>query len=262
VFRMRNTTPQDTTPQDTKGCEREIEDLLLESLPKARWQRLMATKLAELALLFCFCHEIAHLIRGHTELAQQRGLTGIHELTRHKKTSRPYKRCISHRLSQVWELQADRTALGFLFSYINNNRFYKRRLLKTLKCDGRDASIKLIARLCYAVSFVFFLFGQDQTSVHSSGSHPSALTRQAFAMAELSAIFLQAYPGCDETMVALSIQRAAIEAESAWHRLGFTFGSYAQNLVDLPAIARTLFRRDTLSRRLLERFQWQRQRTQ
>lgn len=240
------------------GRDCEIEDLLLDTLPKTRWQRIMATKFAELAILFCFCHEIAHLVRGHTDLAQQRGLMGIHELTRHNATHRPSSRCISHRLSQVWELQADRTALGFLFSYINNNRFYKRRLSKCLKCEGSDTSLKLVARLSYAISFVFFLFGQEQTSVHSSSSHPSALTRQAFAMAELSALFLHAHPECDQNAVAFVIQRAAIEAESAWHRLGFTFGGYAEDIADLPGIARLLFRRDTLSRRFLERFHWSR----
>ncbi|MCR6650382.1 MAG: hypothetical protein NVV73_02230 [Cellvibrionaceae bacterium] len=236
------------------AMQQDIENLLTSTLPASRWQRVMATKLAELALLFCLSHEIAHLIRGHAELAGRRGLMGINELTR-KKPEPPGKRPISHRLSQAWELQADRTSLALLFSYVNN-KHYKKRLLKTLKCDGADAPLRLLARVSYAVSFVFFIFGQHQTSVVSRCSHPSALTRQTFAMSELAAIFLRAYPKYDEDTVALHIQKAAISAESAWHRLGFTFGSYGRDLVNLPEAVRRLCRRDLLSQKLLAHHQW------
>ena len=240
---------------DAGGIQSEIENLLDSTLPEMRWQQVMATKLAEIALLFCLTHEIAHLIRGHAELAEKRGLIGINELTR-KKPYTPGKRPVSYRLSQAWELQADRTSLAFLFSYVNNNKAYYKCLIKALKCGGADAPLKLIGRVSYAVSFVFFIFGQHHTSIASQSSHPSPVARQIFAMSELAAIFLQAYPEFDEDKVALTIHQAALSAESAWYRLGFSFGRYGDDVGNLPLIVRTLFRRDSLSRKFLARHQW------
>lgn len=245
---------------DAGGVQSEIENLLTSTLPEMRWQQLMATKLAEIALLFCLTHEIAHLVRGHAELAAKRGLIGINELTR-KKPYTPGKRPISYRLSQAWELQADRTSLAFLFSYVNNNNAYYKCLLKALKCGGADAPLKLIGRVSYAVSFVFFIFGQHHTSIASQCSHPSAVARQIFAMSELAAIFLQAYPKFDEDTVAHTVHQAALSAESAWRRLGFSFGQFGDDVENLPLIVRTLFRRDSLSRKLLARHQWSRHRS-
>lgn len=259
-----HTLPQQVFPQSLaeihKACGiSEIENLLTSTLPETRWQQVMATKLAEIALLFCLNHEIAHLVRGHAELAERRGLIGINELTR-KKLDTPGKRPITYRLSQAWELQADRTSLAFLFAYVNNNKAYYKCLIKALKCSGADAPLKLTARVSYAVSFVFFIFGQQQTSTASQCSHPSAVVRQIFAMSELASIFLQAYPEFDEATVTHTIHQAALCAESAWYRLGFSFGCYGDDLRNLPLIARALFRRDSLSRKLLAHHQWSRHR--
>jgi hypothetical protein len=257
--------PQQIFPQslaqihETGGIHNEIENLLAATLPEIRWQKIMATKLAEIALLFCLTHEIAHLVRGHAELAERRGLIGINELSR-KKPDAPGKRPISYRLSQAWELQADRTSLAFLFAYVNNNKAYYKCLIKALKCSGADAPLKLTARVSYAVNFIFFIFGQQQTSVASQCSHPSAVARQIFAMSELAAIFLQAYPEFDEDTVAHAFHQAALSAESAWYRLGFSFGRYGNDVENLPLIVRTLFRRDSLSRKLLARHHWSRHR--
>lgn len=241
--------------QDVEGQRREIENLLLNTMPEARWQKIMSTKLAEIAVLFCFAHEIAHLVRGHSALAEHRGLIGVTELTRDKSSGRR-KKPLSHRLSQAWELQADRTSLAFLFSYVNNNKFYKRRLIKALKCGGTDESLRLITRVTYAISFVFFIFGQGQISVASTCSHPSALTRQTFAMSELASIFLHMYPEYDEDTVVISIQNAASKAEIAWNRLGFSFGNYNHDIAQLPLIVQRLFRYDTLAQRFLSHYQW------
>jgi hypothetical protein len=260
-----HTHPHQVFPQSLaeihKTCRiSEIEKLLSSTLPETSSQQVMTTKLAEIALLFCLTHEISHLIRGHAELAEKRGLIGINELTR-KKPGMQGKRPISHRLSQAWELQADRTALAFLFAYVNNNKAYYKSLIKALKCRGPDASLNLIARVSYAISFVFFIFGQQQCSVASQCSHPSAITRQIFAMSELASIFLHAYPEFDEDTVTHTIHQATISAESAWHRLGFSFGRYGDDVGNLPLIIRTLFRRDSLSRKLLAHHQWSQQRS-
>lgn len=248
-----NTMPATQSKQE---CFDNIKQMLLDTMPEAKWQKVMSTKLAELAVLFCFSHEISHIVWGHSELAQRRGLLGVVEASSNKN-SEPVTRNISYSLRQAWELQADRTALGMLYSYVNNNKAYKKRLLNTLRCDKQaNPTLQLMARVTYAISFVFFLFGQNQYSVASKTTHPSAITRQTFAIGHLVMQILHLYPESDEEEVIKTIQDAATKAEKAWNRLGFTFGSYGHDMDDLLTIVQRLSRYDALSARFLSHYQW------
>lgn len=179
----------------------DIEQLLINTMPETKWQKLMSTKLAELAVLFCFAHEISHIVWGHSALSCKRGLLGVAEFAGRKESETKSKK-VSYRLHQAWELQADRTAMAFLFSYVNNNVAYKKRLLGALKChSGDNPTEQLMARVTYAVSFVFFLFGQRQSSVNSRTTHPSSLTRQTYVMAHIVTLLLHTDPTSNEDRV-------------------------------------------------------------
>lgn len=250
-FEFPNSLPTTTTKQQ---CFQSIEELLINTMPEAKWQKIMSTKLAEIAVLFCFSHEISHIVWGHSELSRQRGFLGVSEF---RKKAEPKTKPISSRLRQAWELQADRAALGFLYSYVNNNKVYKKRLLNALKCDrSSNPTLQLMSRVTYAISFVFFLFGQDESSVTSKETHPSSITRQTFVMAQIVSQILYADPSCDEEEVTLTIQSAASKAEKAWNRLGFSFGKYETDLDDLPKVVKRLSRFDSLAKHFLGHYQW------
>ena len=237
-----------------EGAPLDAAALLAGTMPAERWQKIVATRLSEIAVLFCFCHELSHLVWGHTALAARRGAWGLHEI---EGSTRATRRPVSHALSQTWEIQADRHATAFLIGYGFNNAAYRQRLARHLLCRGAGASREqLLERMVYAISFVFFLFGQRQRDVASPGTHPSALTRQTFLLANIVVQFMRKYPDADEEAITLATQWAATVAERAWNRLGFAFGEYDDRIEALGGVVQRLARHDALAARLLRRHQW------
>ena len=232
-----------------------IEQLIADTMPRERWQKIMATKLAEIAVLFCFSHEISHITYGHSELSSKRGSIGIWEISLTKNTQ---SKRISNRLRQAWEIQADRAALALLHAYVNNHKEYKTRLLNTLKCDKKkNPTLQLMARVAYAVSFVFFLFGQEAHSISSTTSHPSIIIRRLFALECIISYTLREVGHCcSEKEVTDAILEAANKAEKAWHRLGFTFNGDVLYKNELSSVVDQLFRNDELSKQYLGHYQW------
>lgn len=206
-----------------------IETLLRDTMPRHKWQRILAVTLAEVATVFVFAHEIGHVVWGHTQvLADRRGLalweTGL------DRDGPP------SRVSRAWELQADRTAFGFLWSYAMNTRRQQVRLLRRLMCkSAQDPVLELLGRLCYAVSFVFFLLGQGKSNVDARGSHPSPLVRISFVIALAETIMEARYPAVAERVHEVAT-KAHEYAEAAWNRLGLAFGanSFRDEIDDLP----------------------------
>lgn len=253
-----DTTPTDflfpTTLDEPSIGDETIESLLLGTMPEERWQRLMSVRLAELAIMFCFCHELSHIVWGHGSLSVKRGLWSVAEVNDEFEVE---ARKISPRLAQAWELQADRSAMAFLFSYVSNNLRHGTAMANALMCNPREPfEEQLLARLVYAVSFVFFLFGQTQESVDSVVDHPSALARQTFAIASIASQYANKYPDRDEDHFVTLVQEAANRAEHAWNRLGFTFGNYGHHIDELVPVVQRLSRYDALSARFLRRHQW------
>ena len=255
---------RDTSPFDGRAAEQPLDEVFPDSLtelpgeegtmPAERWQKIVATRLSEIAVLFCFCHELSHLVWGHTVLAGRRGAWSLHEI---EGSTRATRRPVSHAVSQAWEIQADRHATAFLIGYGFNNTAYRQRLARHLLCRGAGASREqLLERMVYAISFVFFLFGQRQRDVDSSDTHPSALTRQTFLLANIVVQFMRKYPDADEEAITLATQRAATGAERAWNRLGFAFGEYDDRIEALGGVVQRLARHDALAARLLRRHQW------
>jgi hypothetical protein len=218
-----------------------IEGILRDTIPDERWQRIWAVTLAELAMIFVFGHELGHLVQGHTRVLrdQRRGL--LVEVASESERARQLLR-----IQQAWELDADQTAFSFLWSYMIGNRDNRRRLIRRLQC-GRDGipEIKLIARACYAVSFVFFLLGQTQREVNATETHPSALVRITFLIAFAQQLLEALVPGVDPQRIEAEVQRSHVLAEAAWKRLGLQFGvdDFAETIEDLPLAVRHLQRR-------------------
>lgn len=231
----------------------EIESLLIDTMPPEKWQKVLSTKLAELAVVFCVAHEISHLVRGHAELNHSKNLAPLAEV----RSENQKKNKLSNRLSQAWEVQADRTAIAFLYSYVMNNDHYRKRLLKSLGCNkSNPAAIELMSRSMYALSFVLFLFGQEQQDVKSTNTHPSAITRQTHIMAHIISMLSSEAIGCDENETETAIKNAATQAEKAWNRAGFEFGSYSERIDDLPDVVKSLTRADYLCNNFLSRYHW------
>ena len=58
------------------------------------------------------------------------------------------------------------------------------RLMKRFRCAKTPhPSLSLIARLVYAVSFVFFLLGQSEAEVDAGETHPSGMMRVTYVLA-------------------------------------------------------------------------------
>lgn len=215
--------PEDTDLADT------IESILRDAMPKEKWQRILAVTLAELATVFIFAHEIGHVVWGHTKLlSEQRGLA-LWEAGLDREGT-------PGRIARAWELQADRFAFGVLWSYAMNVKRQHERFLRRLKCkSATDPRLELLGRLCYVVSFVFFLLGQGREEVDAQGSHPSPLVRISFVIALAETIMEARHPESAERVHEVAT-RAHDFAEAAWNRLGLEFGanSYRDRIEDLP----------------------------
>jgi len=73
------------------------------------------------------------------------------------------------RVRNVWEIEADETAFGFLWGYMITTRANRERFARRLRCGGGEhPEVTLISRLIYAVSFVFFLLGQAHGSIREA----------------------------------------------------------------------------------------------
>lgn len=230
---------------------RNIESILIESMPEERWQKILSTKLAEIAVAFCVAHEISHIVRGHTIIGQGRGMSSLAEV------ENGLGRRISDSVSQAWELQADRTAIAFIYSYVINTESYQKRLLKDLKCSrSGDPKIELMGKVVYAVSLVFSLLGQQQFEVDAVGTHPSAITRQTFVMAQVVTLLSSKAVGCDETEAERVVQRAATQASRAWERIGYRFGHYTDSVDNLPVVVKRMDRATVLCEKYLKHYGW------
>lgn len=207
-----------------------IEGLLRQGMPEHRWQRILAMALAELAIVFIFAHEIGHVVYGHTQaLRQARGLR-LQEIGVAQGT-------VPGRVARAWELQADQAAFGFLWSYAMNTRRQRDRFVRQLMCKGDEPDLDLLGRLCYAMSFVFFLLSQGDASVRTSGSHPSPLVRIVFLMALAETVMEDRHPAL-ASKVHGCVTRSHEFAEAAWNRIGLEFGaqSYRAGIEDLPDV--------------------------
>lgn len=227
-----------------------IEKTIREGVPDLKWQRVWAATLAELAIMFVFAHELAHLVRGHTEATRQRGGQSIFEVAAPGADQNRKLR----RVGNVWEIEADETAFAFLWGYLITTRENKNRFAKRLRCGaGELVEVALISRLIYAISFVFFLMGQAQSQVDAKSTHPSALVRITFLMSFAQEALERMVPKVSGAFIEAEIQKAHSQAEAAWNRLGLEFGigGYQETIDDLPVvIGRILRRRDTVSRAL------------
>lgn len=262
---VRETNPFDYTRDDKSAgfelpmslrtptlANKSPESLLLGTIPDERWKKIMSVRLAEVAVLFCFCHEISHIVYGHTAMSAKRGLWCIIEGEEEPDT---VARKVSASLSQAWELQADRNALALVLGFVCNDERFKTSLAKALRCNPREpVEEQLLARVVYSVSFVFFLFGQRQESEMSVGEHPSALTRQTFIMAEMVLLYSKRYPDRNADEFEEVVRTAALHAERAWRRLGFY--SRKPTASELVPVVKKLSRYEALSNRYLHRYQW------
>ncbi len=164
---------------------------------------------------------------------------------------------VSDSVRQAWELQADHTAIAFVYSYVVNNAVYRSRLLSSLLCDSsRDPRIELMGRVVYAVSLVFFLLGQRQRSVDAIGSHPSAITRQTFVMAQVVSLLCSERVRCDEEEAERVVTRSARRAELAWNRIGYRFGDFSESIDDLASVVKRMQRAKDLCEDRLKGYGW------
>lgn len=223
-----------------------IDTVLRDAMPPDKWQRLMALAFAELATVFVFSHEIGHVVLGHTGiLADQRNLA----LTELRST----RESVPGRVSRAWELAADQSAFAMVWSYAVKNRRTRTRLLHYLRLESAtDPILELAGRLCYAISFVFFLLGQNLSEVDARGSHPSTLVRVTFLIALAQSILEEKHPSSGDRAYEV-VTQAHEFAEAAWNRLGLEFGknSFSERIEDLPlAVTRSQRHMDQVRRRL------------
>ena len=227
-----------------------IEWLLKQSMPEHRWQRILAVTLAELAVVFVFAHEIGHVVQGHTQALHATRGRRLHEMGMAERAD-------LGRVAQSWELQADRTAFGFLWSYAINTKRQRDRFVRQLLCKSEEPDLDLLGRLCYAMSLVFFLLSQGDGRVRTRGTHPSPLVRITFLLAMAETVMEARRPAL-APKVHDCVMRAHDDAEAAWNRLGLEFGQqgYAANIEDLPAVVQTLERHLGRVERLLGHHAW------
>jgi hypothetical protein len=243
-FPLRLPTQSDTPSLELAEL---INQTVQETVPPLRWQRIWATRMAELAMLFVFAHELSHVVRGHTSVLGTHHRSQLMEVTAHNP-----REAVLFRLRHAWEVEADETAFAFLWSYLFSNKKIRGHLVKQLRCArGDHPEVTLISRLIYAASFMFFLLGQTQQQVDAVSTHPSALVRITYLMAYAQGALEHVFPGLSPSLVEQQIQSAHTQAEAAWNRLGLEFGkdSYQETRDDLPqAVARMTRRRDRVAR--------------
>ena len=227
-----------------------IDKLMRDAVPDEKWQRILGVALGELATVFLFAHELGHVVRGHTRLLADLRATRLAEIS-FDRNGPP------GRVARAWELQADQTAFAFLWSYAINTQRQRTRFLRQLKCTGAEPILELLGRLCYAVSFVFFLIAQGQSRVQSTGSHPSPLVRITFLLALAETVMEAQHPHLVD-QVHDCVTRAHDFAEAAWNRLGLEFGvrGFRDHIEDLPLATSTAQRHLDRTGRWLGRHAW------
>lgn len=228
----------------------EVTALVSDTVPLEKWQRKMAVKLAELAIVFCVGHEIGHVVRGHTVLAKRRRLFAVAEVD--EPGSQSKRRPLGKWLSQSWELQADQTAIALLYSYVVRTAKNRRKFMHYLKCDN---DLDLCGRILYAVYFVFLLLGQQQYSVRSSVSHPAAITRITYIMAFLGTVLVDV-AGFPVQTAGEAMEKYAGLAVDAWRRIGFSDGRYEDIEENLSGVIQDLGRANRLAGELFRKYQW------
>lgn len=227
-----------------------IENLLRDAMPPEKWQRILAVGLAELATVFVFAHEIAHVVYGHARILHACRGVGIFELGSNGPEA-------PGRIARAWELQADRVAFGFLWSYAINTARQRKRLQRQLMCKGDSPELAMLGRLTYVVSFVFFLLSQGDKRVRSQGSHPSPLVRVTFLTAFAETAMEQRRPDLAQ-LVHACVTQAHESAEAAWNRLGLDFGiqGYREHIDDLPAVVSEMHQHVHRIERTMGRHAW------
>jgi hypothetical protein len=246
------------TTQKTPGSAaiaRLIERTIRDSVPDLKWQRVWAVTLAEIAMMFVFAHELGHLVRGHTTAARKRDGQAIFEVT----SSGMEQPRMLRRVRNLWEIEADETAFGFLWGYLITTAANRERFARRLRCRSAEhVQVALTARLIYAVSFVFFLLGQAQRRVDARNTHPSALVRITYLLAMAQTTLERFVPAASPEFLETEIQKAHSQAEAAWNRLGLEFGvgGYKETIDDLPVVINRIDRRRDSLTKVLRGFAW------
>lgn len=232
----------------------EISGLIKDTIPKERWQRIMASKLAELATCFCIAHEIGHWVSGHIDIVETRAFHTIEEVRRKTdKTKTGQSRPIGRWLSQSFEIQADRIGMALLYSYAIGTKANRKKFMHYLRCHNDPSA--LYGRLLYAVYFVFLLLGQQQYMIDVQGSHPAPITRMSYLMAFLGTVMTEV-EGADSTEAGDLVEQYADIAEAAWNRIGFTAGRNPDTIDDLPGVVEQLQRANAIVESIFKSQQW------
>lgn len=222
----------------------EIIALIRDTLPKERWQRVMASKMAEIAICFCIAHEIGHLISGHTDIVEHRAITRISETG---------PRDLGQWLSQAFELQADRLGIALLYSYVIGTPRNRKKFMHYLRCKHDPGA--LYGRTLYSVYLVFLLLGQQQSLINIKGSHPAPITRISFIMAFLGTVMVN-QEHYDPIVAGDLVEYFAELAEAAWENLGFPNGRNPETIEDLPAVVKDLQRAVDLTVSYFKNKEW------
>lgn len=251
-FPLRLTDAQSMEPKDLALL---IEQTIRDAVPDLKWQRIFSVTLTEIAVIFVFAHELAHVVRGHTTVLGTKRRSGLVEVER-----TPLNKSALYRIKQSWELDADEVAFAFLWSFALANRDHRKRLMRQLECDRAEfPEVKLVARMCYAVSMVFLLLGQAQSEVNAVGTHPSALVRITYLIAFAQTSLEALVPGVPPSVVESEVQSAYAQAEAAWNRIGLQFGvnSFVDTVESLPLAIQQLDRRRARTRASFGAYVWQ-----
>jgi hypothetical protein len=227
-----------------------IEQHIRSAVPIEKWQRILAVSLSELASVFLFAHELGHVLCGHVKMLSEVRFTRLTEIA-FERDGPP------RRIGRAWELQADQTAFAFLWSYAINTERQRNRFVRQLKCKGPEPVLDLLGRLCYAISFIFFLIAQGQNRVKSTGSHPSPLVRITFLLAMAETAMEAQFPHL-ANQVHACVTGAHERAEAAWNRLGLDFGvrGFSDHIEDLESTVVTARRQLKRVEHALGRHAW------
>ncbi|WP_307141750.1 hypothetical protein [Siphonobacter sp. SORGH_AS_1065] len=236
---------------ENEALRSEIESIIKDTIPDERWKRMMSSKFTELAICFCIAHEIGHLVCGHTDIMGLRSMHTIQEVRFNGEMdeARPIGRWLSH----AFEIQADQTAMGFLYSYVIGTAKHRGKFMHYLRCQNDP--IGLYGRMLYAVYLVFLLLGQQQYMIDVKGSHPAPITRITFLMAFLGTIMADR-DGYDPEVAGDLVERYADMAEGAWERIGFPNGRNIETIDDLPQVVVDLQRAMDLTAHYFRSKQW------
>lgn len=228
----------------------EITTLIKDTVPAERWQRVMSVKMAEMAIAFCIGHEIGHLMYGHVDILNKRNSASMAEIASNRHLQE--RNIPGPWLSQVWEIQADKAGMAFLYSYVITTKKNFNRFMHYLRCKNK---VDLYGRMMYAVYMVFLLLGQQQYVVKALGTHPAAVTRVSYLMAFVGTLMVD-QDKYDPGFSGEIVQQYAEMAEAAWKRIGFSTGRYEEAIDDLTTVVQDLQRADRLVLHTFRNSQW------